>query len=415
MTEMFSQEWSGPFADGAIGSKLSTLSRLRELSHQVVDVIDFGVSSPHNDTIPVEALKEATIQAIDEDDTLFRYQGSLGLRRLREAIAAAYSQLGVGPDSILIADGAQHAFFLIVTTLVERGQKVLCEEVTYPGMFHNPLLARAELETIPIADDGLDVDALSARLRHLERAGTRPKLFMVQPICHNPYGYSLDRAKIIRLVELAHEFRFFLVEDCAYYYFRPDLPSLFEAEKELGLGSPRRVIHIGTFSKTLSPGLRKSFIVAEPELLARMRNCRQMTSKHPPGLTDMICALMIEPGSRFGFDYQQWLNFLKDTCQEKLDRAVAYLAARGLEDKFFLRIVPEISLFLYPRLPIEDLDSFVLRALDNGVLVAPDVTFTPKPPRPGDARHFRISLTAPSIDRIEEGIDRLARTLEAFV
>jgi DNA-binding transcriptional MocR family regulator len=190
------------------------------------------------------------------------YGHPLGFAQLRQHMAStlAEERFAVEPDQILLTHGATHAFDLILRTLTRPGDTVLVED---PG-YSNLLSLVRHHGCIPVGiartDAGLDLDQLAA-----QAALTQPKLMFVNTVLQNPLGTSLSQAQAHRLLALAEQFDFWLVEDDIYRELAPRGDASLAAMDGL-----RRVIQVGSVSKTLSPVLRVGWICASNSLLPEL-------------------------------------------------------------------------------------------------------------------------------------------------
>jgi DNA-binding transcriptional MocR family regulator len=191
------------------------------------------------------------------------YGHPLGFPTLRQHLASTLSDelFALEPDQVLLTHGATHAFDLILRTLTKPGDTVLVEDPGYSNLLslirHHGCIAVG----IPRGENGLDFDVL---LR--QAAATQPKLMFVNTVLQNPLGTSLSQAQAHRLLGVAEQFDFWLVEDDIYR----ELATRGDASLA-AMDGLRRVIRVGSFSKTLSPVLRVGSICASntliPELL----------------------------------------------------------------------------------------------------------------------------------------------------
>lgn len=190
------------------------------------------------------------------------YGHPLGFPTLRQHLAACLSEelFPVEPEQILLTHGATHAFDLILRTLTRPGDTVFVEDPGYSNLLslirHHGCVAVG----IPRGDQGLDFEALARQAAH-----TQPKLMFVNTVLQNPLGTSLSAAQAHRLLGLAEQFDFWLVEDDIYRELAPRGEASLAAMDGL-----RRVIRVGSFSKTLSPVLRVGSICASSSLLPEL-------------------------------------------------------------------------------------------------------------------------------------------------
>ena len=218
--------------------------------------------------LPPEMYGEATIldavrQAMRIPASRLRgYGHPLGFASLRQHLASTLSEelFQVEPDQILLTHGATHGFDLILRSLTKPDDTVLVED---PGYSNLQSLIRHHgciPVGIPRGEAGLDLDVLAD-----VAARTQPKIMFVNTVLQNPLGTSLSQAQTHRLLALAEQFDFWLVEDDIYR----ELAARGEASLA-AMDGLRRVIRVGSFSKTLSPVLRVGSICASPSLVAEL-------------------------------------------------------------------------------------------------------------------------------------------------
>jgi DNA-binding transcriptional MocR family regulator len=220
--------------------------------------------------LPPEMYGEATIldavrQAMRIPANRLRgYGHPLGFPSLRQHLAATLSSelFAVKPEQILMTHGATHAFDLILRTLTRPGDTVFVEDPGYSNLLslirHHGCIPVG----IPRGEAGLDFAVMAQRAAELQ-----PKLMFVNTVLQNPLGTSLSQAQAHRLLAMAEQFDFWLVEDDIYRELT--VPGAREASLA-AMDGLRRVIRVGSFSKTLSPVLRVGSICASASLLAEL-------------------------------------------------------------------------------------------------------------------------------------------------
>ncbi|KQQ47171.1 GntR family transcriptional regulator [Duganella sp. Leaf126] len=196
------------------------------------------------------------------------YGHAMGFPTLRHHLAATLSDelFPVDPEQIMLTHGATHAFDLVLRTLTRPGDTVFVEDPGYSNLHslirHHGCIAVG----IPRGEHGIDVELLAR-----EAALTQPKLMFVNTVLHNPLGTSLSAAQAHRLLALAEQFDFWLVEDDIYRELAQRGDASLAAMDGL-----RRVIRVGSFSKTLSPVLRVGSICASASLLPELLRVKML-------------------------------------------------------------------------------------------------------------------------------------------
>lgn len=246
------------------------------------------------------------------------YGHPLGFPQLRQRLAANLSDelFAVEPDQLLLTHGATHAFDLILRTLTRPGDTVFVEDPGYSNLLslvrHHGCVAVG----IPRTDAGLDLEFLAA-----QAASCQPKLMFVNTVLQNPLGTSLSQAQAHRLLGLAEQFDFWIAEDDIYR----ELAMRGEASLA-AMDGLRRVIHVGSVSKSLSPVLRVGWIGASNSLLPELVRVKMLA-----GLTTS------EINERAVYDaisargYRKMIERLTERLQTGREATIERLAGAGME------------------------------------------------------------------------------------
>ncbi len=235
------------------------------------EVISFLAGFPDRDSLPSESVIAATKTSLErEGEWALQYGHGLGDRKLasllREKLERDFG-IKTDDDQMLITAGASQAIGIAIDTLVDWGDVVLTEAPTWMGavrMFSN---AGARAIGIPVDEEGTDVNALESTLAALKADGVTPKFIYLIPNFQNPSGVSTSLARRRRIVELAHQYGTFILEDDAYAdlrYTGDKIPPIYS------LDSHGTTLYFSTLSKTLGAGMRLGWVVAHPELIAKM-------------------------------------------------------------------------------------------------------------------------------------------------
>jgi 2-aminoadipate transaminase len=229
------------------------------------DIISFGGGYPDPALFPLEELGSIYHEAVTRHGReALQYTVSTGLPRLREQLAARLTAHGTPThfDEILILQGAQQGLDLVAKLLVDPGDLIMTENPTFLGALiaFNPCEPR--YAAIPIDGDGMDMDALESRL-----TDERPKFIYTIPDFQNPTGACMSLKRRQRLIALADRYDIMILEDAPYREIRfegDQLPSL------RSLDPNGHVIHLGSFSKVLAPGMRIGWAVGDRDLIHQL-------------------------------------------------------------------------------------------------------------------------------------------------
>ncbi len=295
------------------------------------------------------------------------YGHPLGFPTLRQHIAASLEEelFHASPDQILLANGATHAFDLILRTLTKPGDTVFVEDPGYSNLTSLVRHHGCVVVGIPRSDAGLDLDFLAQ-----QAAITQPKLMFVNTVLQNPLGTSLSQAQAHRLLGLAEQFDFWLVEDDIYR----ELAARGEASLA-AMDGLRRVIRVGSFSKTLSPVLRVGSICASNSLLPELLRVKMLTGLTTSEINERAVyhAVTARPHRRMVERLVDQLRTARERTIERLQEAGMTPVAR-----------PRGGMFVsagWPDAPSADFNGKAIadRALAAGILLSPNEFFTLQP------------------------------------
>lgn len=169
-------------------------------------------------------------------------------------------QILADPEDIVVTVGSQEGMAIAVLTLCDREKDIIVtEDPSYVGMTHLSMLLGYDIRPVPMTDSGLDIDRFEALVESVAASGKRVRLVYVIPDFQNPTGRRMELRSRQRLLELADEYEFFILEDNAYrsfVYEDEQIPTLKVLDRH------DRVIHLHSFSKVVCPSLRLGVLVA---------------------------------------------------------------------------------------------------------------------------------------------------------
>ena len=247
-------------------------------------LISFAGGNPAAFALPDQQIAEISRRLLlDAGKQLLQYGPTEGYLPRREALPE-YIQKSFGAKSvtqnILITTGSMQGLDLLLRTLVNSGDAVLTENPSFLGALQAMTAAQASIIPVASDDEGLDVGHLEELMRK-----HHPKLLYTIPTFQNPTGRTLSLERRKRVAELAARYKVIVAEDDPYHELRYEgmpLPSI-KSFDEHGY-----VVLLGSFSKTVSPGLRVGFMAGRKELIAKCGICKQCTDVHTPNLNQAI-------------------------------------------------------------------------------------------------------------------------------
>jgi 2-aminoadipate transaminase len=367
-------------------------------------ITDLSWGHPDPALLPVEQMRLSAAEAVGRygaDMLAYGNPGGAGplLAWLRSRISANEGR-DPGLDGLMITGGNSLALDQVCTLLTQPGDVVLVESPTY--VYGLRILRDHPLDLVPVRTDeqGLSIDALEAALGQLRREGRRPRLFYTIPTFHNPTGVSLSAERRRALLDIAAREGFLIVEDDVYRelaYDGPAPPSLWS------LDTANVVIRLGSFAKTLGPGLRLGWLTAAPELVERIAGGGVLDSG---GGVNHFTSLMVAAFCAAGrFDPQ--VEQLRAAYRERSQALVGTLAGSLPEGG---RVhAPRGGFFTWVTLP-EGWDTAALldRAEAHGISYIPGSRFHVE----GEgANTLRLSHSLYGPDALVDGAEKLVRAL----
>jgi 2-aminoadipate transaminase len=369
------------------------------------DVISFAPGYPAPETFPWAEFSQIAAELLaSRDGAVLQYGPTRGYRPLLEAIAGIMSARGidVSLDHLLVTTGSQQGLDLVARVFVDPGDVILVELPTYVGAISAFRNLQASMVGVPQEADGIDLAALDATWERVRREGRRVKFLYVVPNFQNPTGLLIGLDKRRRLLEWAERRDVLILEDDPYreLYFE-DSAREAEVRPIKADDTNGRVVYLSSFSKTLAPGFRVAWIAAPPAIAAKLEMAKQAEDL----LTGSLDQRMIYEACRRGILERQ-LPILRRHYAHKRD---VMQAALQRELRGATWPTPKGGFFLWVTLPADiDASRMIARAIEQGVIYVTGDAFYVN----GEGKNMlRLSFSAPTPERIETGVARLAATL----
>lgn len=383
-------------------------SLVRELGKLMVDpeMVSLAGGYPGPELFDREGLRAAVDEALREMPVpALQYGPTEGLPGLREQVARLLEARGTKASAgdVLVTGGSQQGFDLLVRTLLRAGDAAVVERPTYTGPLRVLKVAGVRTLTVGVDAHGLDVDELEAMLR--DAATPRPKLLYVVPTFANPSGATMPRARRLKLLALAVEHRFVIVEDDPYGQLRfegahePHIAALVDAVP----GSKAWTVHLGSFSKIVAPGLRLGYTVAPPPIRTACVLAKQLDDISSPGFTQATVQRYVAAG-RLDAHLPKIVAAYRERANAMRDAIAGHLADRVEFN------IPQGGMFMWGRLR----DGASTRALlpfaieRKATFVPGDIYYAER----ADPSSMRLSFATPSPAQIREGVERIGAAIE---
>ena len=369
-------------------------------------IISFAGGFPDSAMFDVEGIREAAARALaEEPGGALQYGATEGYNPLREQLAQFMGSKGVAvePEELIVTTGSQQALDLIGKTLVDPDAKVIVEAPTFLATIQCFRLYGAQVVGAPIDAVGVQVDRLEALI-----AEHRPRFVYLIPTFGNPSGATLSLERRRRILELAVRTRTVIIEDDPYgdlYFGEAPPPSLLSLSAQVP-GSRDWLVHCGSLSKVLSPGLRVGWMIAPAPLLARATMCKQFSDAHTSTFAQATAAQYLRAGrmpatlAKVRSVYAERARVRGERLAAELGDAVSYTQPGG-------------GLFFWARLTgargqLADANQLARQAIDRGVAFVPGAPFFAHDP---DVATLRLSFATVGTDKIQEGVARLGQAL----
>jgi 2-aminoadipate transaminase len=394
----------------------SAIRKMGTVLAQGRDIISFAPGYPAPQTFAWTEFAEIARELLSgSDSAVLQYGPTRGHRPLLETIAGimAARKVTATTDRLLVTTGSQQALDLVARVLVDPGDVVLVELPTYTGAITAFRNVQARIVGVPQEADGIDLAALEETTDRLQREGRKIRFLYVVPNFQNPTGLLIGQAKRRALLDWAERRNMLIVEDDPYrdLYFE-DSANEADVRPIKADDANGRVVYLSSFSKTLAPGFRVAWIDAPGPLAVKLEFAKQASDL----CTGTFDQRVVYEACRRGV-LERRLPILRAHYQEKRDVMVAALRKElGTQVSW---PDPRGGFFLWATLP-ESIDSnaMVPRAVDHGVIYVSGDAFFVDVTDGTDATHargrrnlIRLSFSAPTPARLEEGVRRLAAAL----
>ncbi len=396
--------WDEEFSEIAKHLKASEIRELLKVT-QEPDIISFAGGLPSPQAFPIDLIKNIVSYMMDRyGDKMLQYGSTEGVNTFRYTLAdflnSRYNFQNIERDNILVITGSQQGLYLAAKIFIDPGDTVIVEAPTYVGVLTAFQSYNPRYEQIEMDDNGMIVDMLEDKLKELKNKGIKPKLIYTIPTFQNPAGVTMSEDRRKYLLELAEEYDLLIMEDGPYEELRfsgKPVPQIKRMDKD------ERVIYLGTFSKTLSPGMRIAYMVAHKDIIQKAVLAKQGVDLCTSPFLQYVAQEYIK-GGYFDEHIPKIIKLYKEKRDAMLD---------ALEDYFPDGVrwtKPNGGMFLWVTLP-ESMDAQKLfeTAIKNKVAFVIGAAFFPYRDHKNT---LRLNFTYPSIEEIQEGVKRLANAIK---
>jgi len=367
------------------------------------EIVSLAGGMPYVTALPLDAVGELAGQLItDRGAVTLQYGSGQGDPGLREGICEVMALEGIhaNPDEVVVTVGSQQALDLLTRIFIDPGDVILAEAPSYVGALTIFASYQADVVHVPMDDDGLVPEALEETITRLAAAGKRVKFLYSVPTFHNPGAVTLTSDRRARVLDICQRAGLLLIEDNPYGLLGFD----GEPHRAMRADSADGVVYLGSFSKTIAPGLRVGWALAPHAIRDKLVLAAESAVLCHSSLSQLVVReyLATQP-------WQQQIKLYCELYAERRDAMLGALEASMPEGCRWTR--PGGGFYVWLKLPSGlDAGSMLPRAITDRVAYVPGTGFYADG---SGAEYMRLSYCYPEPDRIREGVRRLAGTIQA--
>lgn len=340
-----------------------------------------------------ELLRAALRQVAASGDleALLRYQAHGGRQHERATVARHLESRGltVAADQVLIVNGAQHGLAASVMALLQPGDVVAIDALTYPGFKVLAAVHRLDLASIPVTDNGPDLDALDRLCK-----SRRVRAVYAMPTIHNPLGWVMSETQRHDLVAMARRHGLIIIEDAAYAFLAEAPPA------PLAALAPETTIYVSGLSKSVATGLRVGFVATPRQWVPEIERAIRATTWNTPGVMTAIACGWLEDGTVSRLE-----------AEKRRDAAIRQSVAAGILAG--LRCIRHpASYFLW--LPLANevrADQVAMALMRDRVSVSTAEPFATSANVP---HAVRLALGSVELESLREALEKVKRVIGAY-
>ncbi|TFD64461.1 PLP-dependent aminotransferase family protein [Cryobacterium ruanii] len=391
--------WYHHYADRAAGLKASEVRALFAVASRP-EVVSLAGGMPYVAALPQDRVIDAMDRVMrHKGATALQYGSGQGVPLLREQILDVMALEGIkaNADDVVVTTGSQHALELVSKLFLNPGDVVISEGPSYVTAMVIFKSYQAEVDHVPMDENGLIPAALIEHIAALKASGRTIKFLYTIPSFHNPAGVTLSWERRLEILEICRSNNILVLEDNPYglLYFDKPAPDAIRSLERDG------VVYLGTFSKTLAPGFRVGWALAPHAIREKLVLANEAAVLSPSSFTQMVISEYLSTA-----DWKGQINTFRGVYHERKNAMLSaldeYLPDLGWTN-------PAGGFYVWVTLP-EQLDSKAMlpRAVKELVAYTPGTAFYAD----GDGRQsMRLAFCYPTPENIRVGIRRLATVI----
>ncbi|MGN4423301.1 PLP-dependent aminotransferase family protein [Bacillus cereus group sp. MYBK30-1] len=358
------------------------------------NVIRLGTGELSPSLLPEEKMKRIINKFIKTNVPL-GYEEPKGNRHLREKIAEYLKghDVYVSPDSILIVSGAIQALQLISMGLLPKGASILLEKPSYLYSINVFQSTGMRLIGMPIDENGINTSYITQYKKQFNAS-----ILYTIPSFHNPTNFSMNAKKRKEVMGICNEIGLPIIEDAVYQdlWFDAPVPKPLKAYDKNGI-----VLHIGSMSKVISPGLRIGWIVGAEPVIQRLADIKMQTDYGSSSISQQIAAEWFTDGL-----YDEHLQLIRSELKKRRDFMISMLEKYCSEIATWHESAGSFYIWLHMNLPFSNRSVFE-KTLQEKVLLNPGTLYD------RSANQFlRLSYSYATLEEIEIGIKKVAQLIK---
>jgi len=396
-------EWSSKFSSRSKTMKASAIRELLKLVDNP-EIISLAGGMPDPTIFPREIIAEISRDVfLNHGSKALQYGATEGIPPLRETLVNEGIKEGIKnlkTENLIVTTASQQGLDLSAKVFIDPKDTIIVEAPSYVGGLQAFNAFQANFITIPLDQDGIQVDILEDKLKQSKEKGINIKFMYLIPNFQNPAGVTLSLERRKTVLELSHQYEVPVIEDDPYCEIRFEgekLPSLVEMD-DIG-----NVIALRTFSKILAPGLRLGWVMADENVLQKFVIAKQASDLCSPSSTQYVADEFIRQGH-----LQSYLNLVRKTYKRKKDVMLEALEKYFPEEAEWTK--PAGGMFVWVTVPeYIDTTAMFAEAVKEKVAYVIGSAFYP---HGEDRHHMRLNFTLPTSGQIDEGIKRLGNLLK---
>ncbi len=367
---------------GRMQARIDATALIRGMFHHNRSGLGSHWPQPGMGVFPPEWLESdfmsAAVRKVTQSKTLLetslRYGEPLGDSGLRRALSTKLRDLSIDvpAERIITTIGATHALDVVSRTLLKAGDCVMVEEPGWAVEFARLEALGMRILPVPRRADGPDVEVMA---RYCQEHA--PKLFVSVSVFHNPTGYCLSPGSAHRVLQLANQHDFHIVEDDTYSHIAPQ-----HATRMCALDGLQRTIYVSGFAKILAPNWRVGYIAAPADIVERLLDTKLLSTLTTPALLEKALAICIEQGH---------LRRHAERIRTRLDAARTRSVKLAMQAGCTFAAEPA-GLFGWVDTGV-DTDLLAQQMLDDGYLLAPGALFHASRNQPSTLMRINFAAT----------------------